>query len=331
MRFGILGAASIARRMMLPAFVDVPEAQAVAVASRDKSRAEALASEFGIQAEHSYESLLARDDIDAVYIPLPPQLHESWALRALESGKHVLCEKPMTTSVASAERMVTAARAAGKVLAENWMFVFHRQLAEVDVLADAYNLGELRLLRASFGIPELDTDNFRYRATLGGGALLDVGGYPIRVARHFLGDSLEVVGSTLWTPEGSEVDRFGSILLAGEHAASAQLAFGFDVFYQCELQLWFARGKITAPRIFTAPPGHSPLIAVETSAERTDVEVSPDNHFSGALRDFVGRIREGKADFPGLLAQARLMENARQSNCIHSSSRSCVMSRSKHD
>lgn len=311
LRFGILGAAAIARRMMLPAFAEVPEAVPVAIASRDRERAIAFATEFGLTAETDYDALLARDDIDAVYLPLPPALHEPWALRALDAGKHVLSEKPLTTSLASAERLTAAARSAGRVLAENWMFLHHRQLQSIDDLVATRNLGALRLLRASFGFPALDETNFRYRDELGGGALLDAGGYTLRVARRFLGDRLTVLGAVLDRPRNGGVDRFGSGQLAASDGASAQVAFGFDTFYQCELQLWFERGRIVAPRIFTAPAGFSPSLQIDTAAGTETLSVPPDNHFAGSLRDFTARVTEDRPDHDGLLVQARLLEQFR--------------------
>lgn len=307
LRFGILGCASIARRMMLPAFAEVPEAVPIAIASREREKAESFAAEFNIDATPDYHALLARDDIDAVYLPLPPAEHEHWALHALAAGKHVLCEKPLTTSLASAERLVTAAREHGRILAENWMFLQHRQLAVINTLITERGLGPLRLLRASFGFPALDAGNFRYRRELGGGALLDAGGYTLRVARHFLGDPLQLVGSVLETPAGSSVDRFGAALVTAGECGSAQLAFGFDTFYQCELQLWFANGRITAPRIFTAPPGLATEITLETTGGTEIVTVPADNHFAGSLRDFASRVAENRPDLSGLLAQARLV------------------------
>lgn len=316
LRFGILGCASIARRMMLPAFAEVPEAVPVAIASREQEKAESFAAEFGIDAAPDYDALLARDDIDAVYLPLPPALHEHWALRALAAGKHVLCEKPLTTSLASAETLVAAAQSADCVLAENWMFLQHRQLTVIDTLIDERSLGPLRLLRASFGFPALAADNFRYRRELGGGALLDAGGYTLRVARRFLGDPLRLVGSVLDTPPASSVDRFGAALLTAGESGAAEIAFGFDTFYQCELQLWFANGRMTAPRIFTAPPGLTTEITLETAGGKETIAVPPDNHFAGSLRDFASRVTGKCPDYSGLLAQARLVDEILLSSAI---------------
>jgi len=309
--FGIIGCANIARRMFIPALAETTGAQLIAVAARDASHAHALADEFACTAEDSYESLLARTDIDAVYIPLPPSLHEYWATRALVAGKHVLSEKPLTTDLPATYRLIQTAQAARKILAENWMFVHHRQLRTIDELITSGKLGQIRQLRASFGFPELDPENFRYRADLGGGSLFDAGGYTLRIARHFLSDELLLVGSHLLTPANSEVDRFGSALLVSPSGVTAQLAFGFDSFYQCELELWMTQGKISAPRIFTAPPGFSPRLLIETAKGQQEIEVPADNHFANAIQHFIAAIRDSRPNFEDLLAQATLLESFR--------------------
>ncbi|MCA1938782.1 MAG: Gfo/Idh/MocA family oxidoreductase [Dechloromonas sp.] len=307
-RFGILGCASIARRMFAPAIAQVEEAKLVAIASRDASRAAQFASEFGCAAEDDYAALLIRSDIDAVYLPLPPALHETWARKALAAGKHVLSEKPLTTNLAATARLVEEARQADKILGENWMFLHHRQLQFIkDTLASG-RLGEIRLLRASFGFPSLPPDNFRYRAGMGGGALLDAGGYTLCIARELLGDPLTLLASHLQTPPTSEVDRFGSALLVSTDGIAAQLAFGFDSHYRCELEIWTANARLTAPRIFTAPPGFAPLIRIETGQGTEEHTIAEDNHFANALRSFIRRINSHDADFDGLLRQAKLTE-----------------------
>lgn len=310
-RFGILGCASIARRMFAPAIAQVEEAKLVAVASRDPARAAQFAADFACAAVSDYHALLARDDIDAVYLPLPPALHETWAGHALAAGKHVLCEKPLATDLAATSRLVEAARRAGKVLEENWMFLHHRQLQFIKDRLASGQLGEIRLLRASFGFPPLPPDNFRYRAAMGGGALLDAGGYTLRIARELLGDPLTLLGSHLQTPPDSEVDRFGSALLLSSRSITAQLAFGFDSHYRCELEIWTANARLTAPRIFTAPPGFSPPVRIETGQGGEEHAIAEDNHFANALRHFIRRIARHDTACDGLLRQATLTEALR--------------------
>ncbi|HEX8962650.1 MAG TPA: Gfo/Idh/MocA family oxidoreductase [Rhodocyclaceae bacterium] len=316
LRLGVLGCASIARRMMLPAIKALPEAQLVAVASRDPARARAFAGEFGCAAEASYEALLDRPDIDAIYLPLPPAMHEEWSVRALKAGKHVLCEKPAATGLAGAQRMAAAAQAHGRLLAENFMFLFHPQLRAIDDLVAKGELGEIRLLRATFGFPPLPEGDIRYRRELGGGALLDAGCYTLRAARHFLGDTLDVAGATRnWGANG--VDIAGTALLFNPAGVSAQLAFSFDLFYQCELQLILTRGRITAPRIFTAPPTLSPHVVIETAQGRQELGIPPHNHFASSLAHFVQQVRAGATGAPGVASQAELMEGV-ESSCHRS-------------
>lgn len=307
LRFGVLGCAAIARRMMLPAMKATPEVQLVAVASRDAAKAQAFADEFGCAFETDYDALLARTDLDAIYLPLPPALHEPWAVRALAAGKHVLCEKPGATSGAGAQRMAEAARENGRFLAENFMFLHHPQLIAIDNLLAQGELGELRLLRATFGFPPLPEGNMRYQQALGGGALLDAGCYTLRVARHFLGDGIRVVGATQTRRDGG-VDLSGAALLANATGLSAQIAFGFDLFYQCELQLILTRGRITAPRIFTAPPTFSPQIVVETPQGHDTLQIAPHDHFAASLRHFAQQVKAGTIGAPDLTVQAALIE-----------------------
>lgn len=310
-RFGILGCASIARRMFAPALTEVDGAFLVAVASRNTTRAADFAKTFGCQAATSYDALLARDDIDAIYLPLPPSLHEHWAMRALAAGKHVLCEKPLTTGLAATRKLVECADRHNRVLAENWMFLHHRQMQTVFNILASGDLGEIKLLRATFGFPPLAADNFRYRADSGGGALLDAGGYTLRIARQLLGDPLEVLGAHLLTPPGSEVDRFGSALLLSPAGISAQVAFGFDCHYRCELEIWTGKGRLLAPRIFTAPPGFMPSIQIDRGTESETLNIPADNHFANAIRHFIGRIESQDRNHDDLLRQASLTEALR--------------------
>jgi len=161
LRFGILGAAQIARKLV-PAMRRAPGVVPVAVASRDAAKAAAFAREFRLEPVAGYDALLARGDVDAVYIPLPDGLHEEWTLRAAAAGKHVLCEKSLTASCASAGRMVAACRAAGVRLMEAFMFRFHRQHARVRELL-AEELGAPLAYYARFGFHLDDPANIRLR------------------------------------------------------------------------------------------------------------------------------------------------------------------------
>lgn len=187
LRIGVIGCAAIARRRMLPAMRAHPGIEIAAVASRDAAKAADTAEQFGCRPVTGYEKLLALDEVQAVYVPLPAALHEQWIEAALAAGKHVLAEKPLTTDPVRTRRLMDLARARGLTLMENVMFVHHSRHAAVKRLVGEGAIGELRAFQASFTIPALPGDDIRYRPELGGGSLYDVGVYPVRAAVHFLG------------------------------------------------------------------------------------------------------------------------------------------------
>ncbi|MFE1898938.1 Gfo/Idh/MocA family protein, partial [Streptomyces yangpuensis] len=192
-RMGVLGCADIALRRMLPAIAAADSAELVAVASRDAAKAERAAARFGCAGVKGYRTLLERDDIDAVYVPLPPALHFEQVAEALRAGKHVLCEKPLCTTHAEAAELMGLARRHRRILAENFMFLHHSQHAGVRSLVASGAIGGLEVLSGSFGVPPLDPTGFRYAPSLGGGALLDVGVYPLRTAQMYLSGEPEVL------------------------------------------------------------------------------------------------------------------------------------------
>ncbi|WP_029215081.1 Gfo/Idh/MocA family protein [Kallotenue papyrolyticum] len=217
LRWGVLGAANIARKQVIPAIQASQTGQVVAIASRDRARAEALAREQTIpQVYDSYEALLASDQVDAVYIPLPNSEHRRWTLAAAEAGKHILCEKPLAVTAAEAEEMVIAAQRAGVVLAEAFMYRHHPLTRKVLELLRSGAIGELRLIRSSFTFVLDRQQDIRRVRELGGGALLDVGCYCVNLARLVTGqEPVAVAGYADYGP--SDVDEsFAGVLRFGD-------------------------------------------------------------------------------------------------------------------
>jgi D-xylose 1-dehydrogenase (NADP+, D-xylono-1,5-lactone-forming) len=187
----VLGAADIARKAVLPAIAASSNGELVALASRSADRARAVLEPYpGAEAVDTYDAVLARSDVDAVYIPLPNGLHREWTLRALAAGKHVLSEKPLAVTAAEAEEMAAAAERLGLLLMEAFMYRFHPATREfVDGLR-----GPLHV-QSSFGFTVRDPGDIRLDGSIGGGALLDVGCYTVSVARWILGEPTEVLAS----------------------------------------------------------------------------------------------------------------------------------------
>jgi NDP-hexose-3-ketoreductase len=290
-RIGVLGAAKIARRSMLPAIRELPEQfELVAVASRDLSKAQVLAKEFGCEAISGYQSLIERDDVQALYVPLPTGLHPEWVGQAIAAGKHVYVEKSFAPSLAHTQTLLHAAAARGMAVMEGYMFLYHRQQAQVRDWLHEGRIGELRHLHAAFCFPPLPQGDFRYDEVVGGGVLMDAAGYPLRACQMLLGEQVQVVAASLHRrPDGTSV--WGSAYLrADDGGLGASISFGFDNHYQCRYELLGSLGKIVAERAYTPAPTFSPRLTLETASTPEHVEVPADNHFVGALREFYKTI-----------------------------------------
>lgn len=219
LRFGVMGAAWIADRAMLPAMLAARNAEPVAIASREPARATALAQRHGIARVHSsYEALLQDDGVDAVYIALVNSLHREWTVRALQAGKHVLCEKPLGLTSAEVREMAAAATDSGRVLMEGFMYQFHPRMRAL-----RERTTHPRFLHAAFSFPLRDPNNPRMATALGGGALLDVGCYTLDVARWFCGAPEDIAAVT--HREGVDMSVAAVMRFAGGATATAWASF----------------------------------------------------------------------------------------------------------
>lgn len=286
LRFGVLGCSEFAGRAMLPAMAETPGIELKAVASRSAAKAREFAARFRCDAVEGYEGLLRRDDIDAVYIPLPPGLHAEWADRALEAGKHLLVEKPFATDAGTAARLVEKARRRRLLVTENFLFPHHSQFAWVRERLASGELGPVALFRTAFTIPPLKPDNFRYDAALGGGARLDLGGYVVRFARAFLGESLTLAGATVRLDRARNIDLSGAAQFVNAAGQVVQAAYGLDAHYQCTWEFLGEKGKLTAERGYTAPPGFSPTVRIDRPAGTETVSLAADNHYRNMCESF---------------------------------------------
>lgn len=312
MKLGILGTSDIAFRRFLPALQKCPEMEYAGVASRTPEKGKPFAETFGGTVYPSYGALLADGSIDAVYVPLPPALHFEWGKKALEAGKHVLMEKPFTASLKDTEELLRLAEEKDLAVHENYMFLYHSQLAKVKELIADGTLGEIRLYRMAFGFPKRGENDFRYNKALGGGALLDCGGYPVRLALELLGGSTRVAQARLAQPEGYEVDLYGSAVLENDAGRCAQISFGMDNAYQCRLEVWGSRAALIAPRIFTAGADFTPSLTLRTSSGEQTLTVEADDQFFHSIEAFLKKCNDrGAETTEKILRQAKLAEAIR--------------------
>src|SRR5512137_1116848 len=254
LRWGLLGTARINRMLIPPLRVSAGN-RLLAVASRDAARAAAYASEWGIERAHgSYEALLADPEIDAVYIPLPNHLHAEWTIRAARAGKHVLCEKPLALTVAEVDAMEAAAREAGIVLAEAFMYRHHPQTLKAKELLDGGAIGAVRFVRGTFSFPLNRPNDVRLRPEWGGGCLWDVGCYPLSFTRFLLGaEPIEVFGSQVLGPTGIDETFAGQLVFPG--GVLAQVDAGFRSPFRAELEIAGSTGTIRVRHPWKPDPG----------------------------------------------------------------------------
>jgi predicted dehydrogenase len=313
-RIGVLGCAQIAERMMIPAIKAIEDADLVAVASRTKEKADYFSEKFSCQPICGYENLLQIKEIDAVYIPLPTGLREEWILKALDAGKHVLSEKSLAMDFGSACKIIERAKKYKLVVIENYMFQYHSQHSFVRKLVGQGEIGEIRVFRSSFGFPPLGMDTFRYNPLLGGGALLEAGGYPVKAMQIYLGEDLELGGAFLHYDDHSNVDILGGAIFRNAKGEIAQIAFGFDNYYQCNYELWGSKGKITVERAFTPPPGFTPKVYLEKQNYKQEFVLPADNHFMNVFEEFMRAISEKdfKRHWNEALRQAEIQEKVRK-------------------
>ena len=325
-RIGVLGPADIAKRRMIPSVMKNTRCEYAGVAlatdgerggngdtipegSREKGKA--FEKDFGGTVFEGYESMLSSDDVDAVYIALPPALHHKWAKKAIEHGKHVLLEKPFTTALDDTRELVREAESRSLALAENFAFIYHRQIAKAEEVISSGELGEIRLIRSNFAFPFRGGNDFRYHKALGGGALLDCGCYTLKLADRLLLGDMEITGSRLFYLDGFDVDIYGAISAVSVNGIPAQLSFGMDQQYNCELEIWGNKGCLKASRIYTAPPELSVKLEVKCGSESRAYDIEPDDQFGRSLSAFLDMTDDSdkrEASYRDIVRQSTLVD-----------------------
>jgi D-xylose 1-dehydrogenase (NADP+, D-xylono-1,5-lactone-forming) len=305
-RFGIISTARI-NRLVIAGARKSDRVEVAAVASRDQTRAEAYAREQGIERAYgSYEALLADPELDAVYISLPNSMHVEWSIRALESGKHVLCEKPLTRRVAEAEQAFDVAERTGRLLMEAFMYRHNPQTARLSALVADGAIGALQLVRAAFSFTVDNPSNIRVIADLDGGALMDVGCYCVSASRLLAGQPNDVYGTQVVGDGGVDV-RFAATMRFADDVIG-QFDCGLDLPTRDELEVIGSEGSL-----FLDDPFHcrKPVIEVRRGGETERIELEPADSYQLELENMDDAIRGeaelllGRADAVG---QARAIE-----------------------
>ncbi len=262
-RWGVLGAADIAVKQVIPAMQRGRLSRIVAIASRDPAKAEAAARALGIPRAHgSYEALLADPDVEAVYIPLPNHLHVPWSIRAAAAHKHVLCEKPIARTAAEARELLAARDRTGVLVGEAFMVRTHPQWLRVRELVAAGRIGELRHVHGHFSYYRRDPNDVRSKVEWGGGVLLDIGCYPVTLSRWLFDAEPTGVAATLERDPEFKVDRLVSALLRFP-AGQASFTVAGQAAHHQRMQVLGTTGRIEVEIPFNPPPDHRARIFVD--------------------------------------------------------------------
>ena len=295
-RFGILGAARIAPDALIKAAHNVPEAEVVAVAARDPKRAREFAATHKIpRVLATYDDLVNDPELDVIYNPLPNSLHCEWTIAALRAGKHVLCEKPLASNAAEAERMSKAADESGKILGEAFHYRYHPLADRVRALISGGTLGRLVRVEGNFSVPIPET-NIRFDWSLAGGATMDLGCYPLHMIHYFSGLTPRVISAKAETgPKNIDIAMEVDLELADGVTARMTCAMKKDSVISASFMARGEQGELRVINPIAPHRGHQ--LTVKTEAGEKNETVPGDTTFTHQLRAFVKAVR-GEAKFP---------------------------------
>jgi predicted dehydrogenase len=313
-KWGIISTADINRKV-IPGAHASPKVDLVAVASRDQARADAYAKTWEIERAYgSYEALLADPDIEAVYISLPNTMHCDWSVKALEAGKHVLCEKPLSRHTAEVDQAFDTADRTGRLLSEAFMYRHNPQTKRAKELVDEGAIGELRVVRSAFGYSLYDEDNIRLRTDVEGGALMDVGCYTVSGSRLFGGEPERAYGEAWFGPSGTDWVFGGTLRFPGDVVALFDC--GTAIPERDELEAIGSEGSL-----FLDDPWHCyvPVIELRRGGKVERIELEPADSYRLELENVSDAIR-GEGEL--LLARGDAIGQARVLEALHESATS---------
>jgi predicted dehydrogenase len=280
-QWGILSTAKIGVEKVIPALQKSQYGEVSALASRSGQRAQQVADRLDIStAFDSYEELLAASDVDAIYIPLPNHLHVPWTIKALEAGKHVLCEKPIALSAAEARKLADeAAQYPDLKVMEAFMYRFHPQWKKVRQLVHGGSIGKLKTIHSVFTYYNDDPDNIRNKPDIGGGGLMDIGCYNISLSRYLFGDEpARVMGDIEFDPN-FEVDRLASGIMGFEQG-TATFTCGTQLSPDQQVTIYGTSGRIEIEVPFNMPLNKSAAIWLYSEGDKEKITLDPADQYS---------------------------------------------------
>ncbi len=292
----VLGLGNHAVRKTLPALAVVDGIRIVGICTRSEQVREEQASRWRCKAFPSPWAMLEDSEVDVVYVALPTGLHATWAKEVLAAGKHLWCEKSLTSKEEDWIALLAQARRSELALCECFAFFHHEQFSRIRELLFNGAIGGICGVTAQFGFPHFSRDNSRYSEQLGGGSLFDAGCYPIAAVRKLLGRKPSRVHALLERQEGYEVDTSGSALLRYCDGIHAHLEWGFGRSYRNEIEIWGETGSLRVEMAFSKPPSLPARIAIRSAdAELREETFGVSDQFTAMFSNFRRTVTDAEA------------------------------------
>ena len=295
-RWGLVSTANI-NKALIPAIRESKRGELVAVASRSQESADAYAAKWDIpQAFASYDAMLDSDEVDAVYIGLPNHLHKEWSIYALEHGKHVLCEKPFALTLDEVDAMIDARDRTGNVLAEAFMYRHHPQTKLIKEMVDNGRFGDITVINGLFSFAMGDpATNVRMKPEWGGGAMWDVGVYPMSYMQNLMGGTPERVFANQWIGE-SGVDEVFAGQMTYANGVIGQFSCGFRSPFQTYIEIVGTEGRLMVERPFVAPQDGK-VYFTDPDGKTKKIKVPKKELYLGEVEDMHAAILDGQPQF----------------------------------
>ena len=314
-RFGVLGCSTIAEKSMIPAIKKSDNAQLYMIGSRCNKKASTFSKKFSCKLHGDYDEVLENDQIDAVYISLPPSLHEKWIIKAAKAGKHIICEKPAVLSIQSAEKVIKECKKNHVRIIENFAFRFHPQQTKVLEIIKNNTVGKIFSFYGNYSFNlNVAQNNFRLNKNLGGGILNDVSGYLICASRLIFNENPVAVFCDL--EYDNDIDVSGSIYMKYPDKTAIGY-FSYKNYFQSFYNVCGKNGIIQVERAFNIRDNMKGVISIKKEDKLKKITVNPCNQFQILIDIFCNKINNSdlkKLDFEkDLMDQAKIINAARKS------------------
>lgn len=328
MRIAVWGLGRHALRNIIPALAATPGLALHGVLSRNGEAVSRCAEAHGCRGWTDPSAMLADPAVDVVYVATPIALHAEHGRSVLDAGKHLWCEKPLATTLNDAVELTDVSRRRGLMVGEGHMYLYHPHFRRLRSYIDDGDLGTVLSVTCRFGIPTLEEPGFRSTAALGGGALFDVGCYPVSAVEALFDVApADVLWARIAYRDGSDVDTEGEAALRLPHGATARLEWRIHAAYRNEIDIWGDRGSVGTDRIFSKPADFVPSFRLRDLRGAESVALGqPADHFSLMLREFRNATEHvaaatAETERRRIVRRAALMERVHQLGAAHESQR----------